>query len=672
MNTDQPASKLNARNSVFAQDLVAPQGIATQRHGWEYDGTVADVASNSVGVYRNKFILADVTRTMTSAANGQIGIHNASSSATAVYSTGTVEWLPRCVYKDQIIWCAQDGFSPIRLYSGASLNSSVVAASPTTTVGQAILTTPSTWSASATSGAYVVIGSDQGEETSPFYYPRILERISSTVLTLEDMRATLGGAQWATHKVLGTGMTYPCIPVYQAGTGTLDAANERVTGAGTNWVDADTVSVGYEDGFLILPSTGTAAMYSVGTVDSTTQITFSGDVSRVEANTAYAIMRRCPFTDAATHKGSLWGTGVREFPNNVYVAPPGWNPAYPPGATYPFDPSAFYESENANDFVLDSISVPTAYEGDVNVAILSSPNPLLVLKRSAVHGIFGSFPSFSQDKIADGVGCIDKRSAISGPFGQFWAGEDDVYMYTNSQVVGLMDGKISREWQSLIKDFDYGTTDYCAIGETQGHLLVSIVSDAGATNRCYVYDIRNQAWVSRFSNHKARYFFSSKVDGEASELYWVGDGYQGRVMKSSGAVGLTSEAKDDNGTAPRLQAWTPEGLDGTQTVDNDARLLDLAVTHNVYDVGTAGSTSIDVSVVAGGSLEANASATKALSAIDSDSVDRVDRTRYRTVNAKGRLQQVRFDVSATGTNSAATKVEIHELTGTFKDRRSRT
>jgi hypothetical protein len=672
MITDQPAHKLGSQNSVFAQDLVAPVGIATQRHGWEYDGSTADAASNSLGIYRNKFILADATRTLTSAANGTVNVHNNAAVGTIVYSTGTTEWLPRCVYKDQLIWCAQDGVTPALFYSGTTLLFDSDNVSPSTTANQSILTTSGTWDALVTSGTYVRISSDQSEDCSPFYYPRVLERISSTVLTLEDTRTSLAGAQWATEHARGCAFSYPCVPVYQAGTGTLDPINGRVDGAGTNWVDDDTVSVGSQDGFLVLPSTGTAAMYQIGLVDSTTRISFSGSVSRSDADTAYAIMRRCPFTDAAAHKGSLFGTGVAQFPNTVYVAPPLWNPAYPPEATYPFDASVFYESANANDFLLTPIVVPTAYEGDVNVAILSSPNPLLVLKRSAVHGIYGSFPSFSQDKIADGVGCIDKRSAISGPFGQFWAGEDDVYTYTGSQVIPLMDGKISREWQALIADFDYGTSDYCAIGETQGHLLVSIVTGGGATNRCYVYDIRNQSWISRFSNHKARYFFSSKVDGEPSELYWVGDGYQGRVMKSSGTIALTTDAEDDNGTAPRLQAWTPEGIDGTETFDNDARLLDLSVAHNVYDADVAGSTSVAVSVVAGASLEANASATKNLSDIDSDTVDRVDRTRYRTVNTKGRIQQVRFDADTLGTNGPATKVEIHELTGTFRDRRSRT
>lgn len=671
MNTDQPPHKLSARSSVFAQDLIAPEGIAKQRHGWAYDGTTVDVAANLVGVWRNKFILADTTRTITTRA-GNAYVHNSSSSGTSILSTGAAQFLPRCVYRDQLILCAQDGETPMRLYSGTAFAENLNGLdSPSTTADQSIFTASANWNASVTSGSYITIGSDQGVDTTPFYYPRALERVSNTVLTLEDVKTSLAGPTWAVHDAYGCGYTYPCVNVYNAGTGTLDNVNARINAVGSVW-SGGSITPTANDGVLILPSTATAAMYSIGTVDSATRITMSGSVSRTDANTNYAIMRRCPFKDAAAHKGSLWGTGVAQYPNNVYVGPSGWNPAFPPGATLPFDTSAFYTSENSNDFLMDSIAVPTAYEGDVNVAILSSPNPLLVLKRSAVHGIYGTFPNFTQDKIVDGAGCIDLRSAMSGPWGQFWAGEDDVYTFRNSQVIPLMDGKISREWQALMRDFDFGVNDYCAIGETNGHLFVSLVTGSGASNRCYVYDIKANAWMSRFTNHKARYFFSSKVDGEANELYWVGDSLQGRVLKSTGAVDGTNPAKDGDGTSPRLQAWTPQGIDGTITIDNDARLLDLSVAHNVYDSGAAGSTSMAVSVVTGGSLEANADATKTLTDIDSDAVDRVDRTRFREVNAKGRLAQVRFDVDTLGTNAASTKVEIHELTGTFRERRSRT
>ena len=47
--TDIPAYKVGPRNSVFAQDLIAPEGIARSRRGWDYDGTTADEVVRHVG-----------------------------------------------------------------------------------------------------------------------------------------------------------------------------------------------------------------------------------------------------------------------------------------------------------------------------------------------------------------------------------------------------------------------------------------------------------------------------------------------------------------------------------------------------------------------------------------------------------------------------------------------
>ena len=100
-------------------------------------------------------------------------------------------------------------------------------------------------------------------------------------------------------------------------------------------------------------------------------------------------------------------------------------------------------------------------------------------------------------------------------------------------------------------------------------------------------------------------------------------------------------------------------------------MLDLAISHNLYDSGGTGTT-MTASVVSGGSLEAQADATLAAGTIASDTVDRIDRTRFREVNMKGRLHQVRLDVTAIGTNNATTRAEVHEITATFRSRRGRT
>lgn len=664
--SDQPAYKIGPQNSAFAQDLIAPEGIARQRKGWAYDGSTADVSANLAGVHRNLYLLNDNTRTVTTTTAGSVYRHNSASSGTLLFTNSTsTNILPRCVYRDELILCAQDGISPLRRYAGAVTSRTVSSGTPDWVQNEATIT-GMTLSGAADVGSYAYVYGDNITDT----YHKIIESTSTSSITLDGITASSGATISNFTAITLTGLAFPAVPVYNAGT--ITVSGSTVTGYGTKWVDTLGIVVN-QDAVLIIPATGVAEISSQS--DATPANTsIAAGLSDQATKSPYAIMRQLPFKDAAAHKGSLWGTGVAQYPNTVYVGPPGWNIAFPPGFTEPVDvtPSGGYNSENANDFIMDQIAVPTAYDGDVNIAILSSPSPLLVLKRAAVYGIFGAYPNFSVDKIEDGIGCIDIRSAVSTNNGQFWAGEHGIYAYVGGQVVDLTRGKINREWRALTRDFDYGTSDYCAIGQAYDHLFVSIVTGGGTTNRCYVYDMANQAWTSRFTNHKARYFFSAQVDGEEEELYWVGDNDQGRVMKSAVTVNATGIAKDGDGDSPRMQAWTGQGMDGSQTADDDARMLDLAISHNVYDAGAAGSTVMGVSVVAGGSLEAQANATKTLTSINSDTVDRVDRTRFREVNTKGRLQQVRIDVSTTGTNTAATKIEVPEMTATFRERRSRT
>lgn len=690
MVTDFPAFGIGERNSVFAQDLVAPEGIARQRKGWEYvdsggastplafDVSVFDgldvftgdalvAATNLNGIFRNKFILSGFTRTVVTGANGNAYVHRTADSGIAVATVATAA-LPRCVYNDELIICSQDGTTGIKRYSGALFNTDTVVTVAGYTAGRSTMTaTTGLYAAQIIPGSYVALSSTAGANRGPLSSVRVLENVSTTVLSIEGVKATLTAAAGGSGAT-GSGVAFPCVNVYSAGTGTFTA--NTFVGSGTKWSGGGWGTVTSSDALLALRPTGTSNAHLIASVTNATTLALTA-TDKTDTDINYAILRGCPFKDAAAHNGSFWGTGVAQYPNNVYVGPPGWNLSFPPGFILPYDPTVLPGSTNANDFLMDSIAVPSAYDGDLNVAILASPNPLLVLKRSAAYGIFGSFPNFSVSKIADGMGCIDIRSAISGPSGQFWAGEDGIYAYVGGRIIDLTDGKINREWRALTRSFDYGVSDYCTIGEIYNHLLVSIVTSSGATNRCYVYDLRNKAWISRFTNHKARAFFSSPVTGERREAYWVGDSQQGRIMRSAVTLNAAGIAKDADATSPRMQAWTGEGLDADGIVDSDSRMLDLSVSTNVFDVGAAGATKLGVSVVTGGSLEAGASATKTLTDISSDAVAAVDRTRYRTVNAKGRRHQVRVDVNTLGTDDPDTKVEIHEIDVTFRGRRDR-
>lgn len=682
--SDRPSYSIASANSAFAQDGFSPSHVFRNRLGWAFDGTTADVADNLVGIYRAQFALADVTRTLTGDDDGDLFIHNPAGAGTAIF-TDTVAFLPRAMYHDELIFCAQDGQTPLRRYSGASANVYTNAASQYE-INEARITATASNYGSPQVGMYFYARTGAGVDRASAITYRVIEVNSSTSLTIEDIYSVAFGVDTpAANPVLSaTGSAWAGVGVYSAGTVTV--AGTAGTGIGTKWstgawgsVISDTTGSG--DCLLCPTNYGTSAgrvwgASPISAVGSDTGITVQGMIAL--AGQPYQIVRRCPFKDAAAHKGSLWGTGVAQYPNRVYVSPPGWNPSFPPGFTLPFDPTAEVSSSNTNDFLLDFIDVPAPYDGDHNVAILESPNPLLVLKRHAVYGIYGSFGGLSVDQVADGIGCIDIRSAHSYDEGQFWAGETGIFWYRTGQIVDLTqqdpDGrpnpKINREWRALTHGFDYGTSDYCTTWLASGHLFVHITTSGGTSQRTYICDLRDGSWQSRITNLSPRYGFTSRVPGEREKALVVQDIDQGRVIDTAPMLDGTGIAKDGDGTSPRLQAWTTSALGQAQGIAGRTRLIDLHVHANVYDAGAAGATRVAVSATSEGGIGNPASSTKVLSPISSDSVDQVDRHKRR-VARQGRRHQVRIDNDLVGTNTNATKVEIHQIDAIVRDDRQR-
>jgi hypothetical protein len=672
--TDEPAYRLRPSDKPFAQDGYSPQGLFTGRRGWAYDGTTADAAVNLASVHRSQYLLADLTRTVTCDVNGVLRIHNASSAGTT-FRTETTDFLPRCVYRDELILCAQDGLTPLLRYSGASTVSIAATGDELLSSGTASVYNDGggSWASTPEVGMFFQgTRGSTGTNWNATITPRIISVTTDTRVTLEGIQAGSSTAFSASGPpaMTAVGHAFPAVSIYESGTAT--ASGTGATGNGTKWSSDLTIRVRSSigpDALLLLTPSAPATMGDITEVTSDTALV--GSFNTQATASPARIMRRCPFKDAAAHQNSLWGTGVAQYPSRVYVFPPGWNPAFPPGFIEPFNPQADLSSSNANDFFADFIDVPSSYDGDDNVAILTSPGPLLVLKRNSVYGVSGSFPSFSTDLIADGIGCIDIRSAHSYDEGQFFAGENGIYWYTGGRFIDLTAGKINREWRSLTRDFDYGVNDYCTLGVSSGHLWVHITTNAGATTRTYICDLRDQSWQSRVTNVSPRYMFTSRIPGEKEKLLAVQDIDQGRVIDLAPCLDGSGTAKDDDGTSPRMQAWTPENLDG-RSLDEDTRLLDLAIHANVYDAGAAGSTSMAVSVVSQDALTAEATATKTLTDIDSDPTDRLDRHYFRHVNRRGRRHQIRLDVDTVGTDDTQTKVEIAEIDVSFRNSRDRT
>lgn len=744
--SDVPDYALNPNECAYAQDLIYPFGIAQQRWGWSYDGSVADVAQNLVGVNRTRYVIPGTTATVTSDATGDIWIHNAAAAGTKIWDNPDsleTTWIPRCVYGGDLILCAQDGETPLIRYAGSALTyaqSTVDGGSASATwnlpAGSSTITGVSytrsdlLFPDQTDVGAFVTFDpyGSAALALSPIVSSHILSRTVAKVggvdtvisVTLEAMRNSNATTAMATAdgkkvRVLPVGFAYPAVSVYDSGT--ITTVGTSPSTGGSTWTfsgasfsgariltpaitsaptgAAKVANAAYGDALLMLNPTagGNHEISSISAVDlSNNQIKTFASSSTHYTNAQYRIMRRLPFKDATVHKNSLIGTGVKQYPNRVYIAPPLWNMSLPPGAVDPHDPASVFA--DLDEFLLAPIDVPSQFDGDPAVALLSTNSPLLVLKGNSVYGIYGTYPSYEQTLIAFGSGCIDLRSAISVDGVAYWAGKDGVFMYSGGQIQALTGGKIEREWQALMRGYVAGTS-YVTTAFVAGHLIVSVggLSNAATgeakigpdssnpSERTYIYDMRSQHWTSRISNAKMRNLSSVRVPGEVPSVFGVSDDRQGRVIDMTPMVTGTkctnrasqtlasADPTDAAGTGPRMQAWSSASIAQANGIEGEARLLDLSVHTTLTDTAVTPTTAVDVATAHGDALDTPATTVVAQGTITGDNADRVDRTKFR-VNKTGRLHQVRVDLDTTA--STTTKTQIPEMVASFRDNRRMT
>ncbi len=734
--TDVPSTFLKGESMSHAQDTIFYRGAMQQRQGWAYENAYGAPASGTpVGVMRAQFSRANARRTVASMADGSVWLNIGSGSSVDLGAPERPQSpIPRCVYRDEIIFCYADGATPILRYSGIPNGGFSVTASPDPTLAytqnEATVTiSGATFSTAPAAGSYMPIVLGGVIAT----WARVLPGATTTKCTVEDItHISAAASSYAAGKVYNSGATagsWPGQMIYNDGTATVttttyaNGVGATAAGFGTNW-SADLMPYSgraallYKDGTVWklrsisnfgtgdpvanVPTTMTLASTPIGFSTagggggiSTRSSSLGGTTSTATTTKGpYQILSSPTWSDACVHKGSLWGTGVKYHPNRVYVAPPNWNPALPPGEVYPYDVSTVLSKASFDNWLLDFIDVPTSYDGDPVIAILSSAGPLLVLKRSSVHGIYGTYPTFEQSLIQSGVGCIDRRAAITVENTPFWAGEDGVFSFAGGRIQSLVKNKIEREWQALMGGWQQGTS-YCVMGVTGNHLVVTVggLNNAATTgaklgpdtenpaSRTLVYDLAGGEWVGRFSNIPAKAYHSARVPGEVEALLFVGDSdgkigdlspaITGNKVTSRDAQTITvSDPRDGNGTSPQLQAWTSLGLAEAAGLDGEARLVDLSLVTNVHDT-VAGATTLNVSVAeAEGNRPPAAGETPLqVGTVTSDTTDAVNRTSFRVARS-GRTHQLRLSTNTTGTTCK--KVEVQQAVLNFRDSRRRT
>lgn len=692
--TDIPDWQVPGNGAVLLQDFVDREGVATQRSGWTNPYTVVGTGVELRGVAYNRFGLANTTRSIQVGTDGSpseftMSINGGSQIVSGIgtpYDSGEIDYLPRAVYRDELLLCHTAGRYPLIRYSGSLADhANSGAATCTTTTGKSTLTaTSGTWAATMTAGSYVRVSTRLGP---PSLWLRVTRQVSTTVLNLEGVQASVGraGLSFQSNSNSGNGcigFTYPCIPVYQAGTISIAAgAPATVTGTGTEWnTDPSKVFSGPSgDAMLFKPSASVNRLSEVVTVTSDTSITLDSESAVTDA--AYQILRRCPFRDVTVQHECLFGSGVEYRKNTVFIMPPGWNPALPPGAIEPFDfmDDAGGQSPNPGYFQGVEIDVPGPFDGDRTVGLLAAEGIVLVIKEQGVFGIFGSlYPDFSQQRIPTGdgngafYGGIGPTSVMQLPSGPFWAGPAGVFTYAGGRVINLTDDKINREWRDLVRD---GSTDVC-LAEVEDHLLVCVYPGGlgVGSGTTYQLNLRTGAW-STVSNIEFRHSWSAGPDGSSYLVDTLGDyGIIDALPMYQDADGSSVLAVDaqNASTAPQFIGQTGAGLHlGDDGFDSEARLVDVHVLANIRS-STGTNPTVTVEHIHGdgrGLHGGDTDITKTIGAISADTTNRTDRTNRMWSRRTGKRHSIKVTASV---SSNARNVEIHGIAPNFRKHRKRT
>lgn len=687
-NTDKPSWALRPDElNDGSQDGVVFEGAMRRRRG-------VKVATNAAVVLGeiSRYAFAVAGRTVTIGTRdygapatvgpiwGLAGVGAADSLNANGNSGSSARLVPRAVYRDEVLFCSQGGLVPVMRYSGALLGAAAPTIGGVTVAGNSTLTATIT-NPNIPVCLYAILGRQTvGTISNPAMHARILAAAAATV-TVEDMRASAVVTMGFTSGY-AAGLTAPVVGIYNAGTVSIVAATSTATGAGTLWVDAlrneRELSVSLPAIGMLVNAAGTYRSYEVAS-----NIVAPTDTSlRVHGadgtNLNYSLTARCPFKDVCVHNERLYGVGVAQFPSRVYVPPAGWNMAYPPGATLPFDPTVEFTSTNPADFLLDFIDVPTPYDSDEAVAILATSGPRLVLKTKATYRLDGE-PPYLQPSLMVSDGCIDIRSAISVPEGAFWAGREGFWHYTGGTYPrNLMSGWMVNEWRALVQ----AGVDTCTAGTDGRFLIVSIkTADAAQQKRTYCYDLGLERWMPELSNIHPRHIFTTRIADEITQMLAVDDAYSGKILNIRPALDLTGPARDEVGTGPSFKLVTGDGLIGNNGIEGESRTLEVDINASIRD--PAGTTTLAVTATHGGSLRGDGAqfydaanwdtgfywgpdGAKALGNMSQDTDDTPARKELQ-VNRLGR--RLGLTIEETTTSSTVEQVELDEVVIRMRDTR---
>lgn len=711
VNTELPSWALDPQETPGAQDMIMPKGIAVPR-GAFVQASASGALVSAASRYLSSVMPADlpsyggagtqpVWPVLTAAADdGTIGILAGSPSG----SVGT--WpliasgqrvLAREVYKGEVLFCPQDGITPIARFAGAPAgsltNNSAAAGTLAYYQGSSfVLGVGTTFSTQARVGTYIGIGG------FPTYGHLVTAVDDDTHLSVDGVfpittgipapptapSVLASGQAWGSSSPSRLGSMGLSIPVQTLGQASISTGlGTTVSGFGTLWNTANTPP-GHgrprvNDNIGIKGTYDRVSVITAITNDYT--LTIGAAPGTDYANRPYIIYRAAMGREARYHQGRLYITGVAWDPTGVYYYPVN----SPLGAFSNPDSGATITSDFATSQCLLKFDVPIQGASGQNIALLSTPQGLLILRSDNAYLSMGDPPTNTVIELAHGAGCVDVSSACVGNRGEgaFWAGASGIYRYVGGRVVDLTDGRRNREWRQLMQqylgDVVYGSTNpFCSIScaVLDGHLHIYVLDNAGTQiTKYWVYDLQGNAWCGDFSTGASvtsmsmyRSSLGSRV-GAGDDVYaTIGSTWSG--IDRGQAIRFGGVCRDEGGLGTSglygtFQADLPESVVGTP--DDLSRVTEAKV---VYELTGTGATMALSSNVDGGAYGVDATLGTTASGPQEQ---RVMPTSDVTAPGTGHLGELgrRHGHRLTQTGTKPTALRVHQIDLVVRPRRPR-
>ena len=577
--TDISVERLKPSQLASAENMILPDGVVSERGGWEGIGEDDPLASGGDSYILDSVMSAvnpasGATEIVVTGRRSSDGVISNFGSATQGHAgvgssfSSTVEARARTAYRGEALICPHDGTTSIRRWSFLTSDDQ------STSVG--------TGTYSVTDGSNQLVGAASAFTTEIEVGNYVggaannrdnLHRIVSVPTTTKAGLASK--ADWDVPSVAVGISRYGFIGlkvlVTDIGLTSHTGSSTTVSGNGTQWAQAGPGFGAVAAGdYILRVGDDIANALRVNTVNSDTSLTVGNNSVGAWSDQPFLILRHACGTEAVEHDNALWVSGVDWSDDTVYTTPPGYELAHVTNGRF----GKTVQADEAMRMFEIAVSSPDA-PGRV-LGMRSTPWGLAVGKTDSMWVIRGQYPSTQVDRIAD-LGLIDQRAMVSADDVLIFAAREGIFAWQGGRPQDLTDGRRA-EWVERARSMTR-----CVVGTVRNHLFVSFEADTGA--ECWVYDLDRGVHLGNFTSdddgntvidgdtgisittgiESAAYMDSARIPGEPDRLLFASPNSNVLQVQdiSTTIIGPDEDAEVPGTNIAPLEVWTGTNAAGS-------------------------------------------------------------------------------------------------------------